>query len=139
MEDTCRDTHRFLLSHPSVAAIPVESQRLALGEPAAQLGHIRTQDRGQSNHRPPENSHHPRTKRAAMKTTPLWKFYCDENDSPGLWRLWFKAQCVAVSYSPAWAKRGGRARWKRTKKVVSKIQPGHRVIAALPGRRVGRI
>ena len=74
-----------------------------------------------------------------MSTPKLWKFYCKEDEYPGQWRLWLTRQCVAVSYSPKWAAGGGKARWRRTKKVLDQIKEEDIVVAALPGRRIGRL
>jgi hypothetical protein len=75
-----------------------------------------------------------------MSTPTLWKLYCPEDEYPGLWRLWFTNQCVAVNFPPSyWTARGGKAHWRRMKKLMEQIRPGHMVVAALPERRVGRL
>lgn len=71
--------------------------------------------------------------------SPLWKFYCPEDEYPGLWRLWFTNQCVAVNYPPDWVAHKGKAKWSRDRKRLDQIRPGHTVVAALPERRVGRL
>ena len=74
-----------------------------------------------------------------MSSPTLWKFHCQEDSYPGLWRLWFTNQCVAVNFPPYWAARAGRAKWKTTKKLIHQIRPGHMVVASLPERRIGRL
>ena len=67
-----------------------------------------------------------------------------EDEFPGLWRLWLKHQCVTDGHSPDHGchlegeKKGG-GKWIQTKNALNKIEPGDEIIAALPGRRIGRI
>jgi len=81
-----------------------------------------------------------------MSTTTLWKIYCMEDAHPGLWKLWFKHQCVTVGYSPEWGcfntegtkTKGGRD-WIQAKNALSEIKQRDKIVAALPERRIGRI
>jgi Endonuclease NucS C-terminal domain len=82
-----------------------------------------------------------------MKTERLWKITCMEDDNPGLWRRWLKCQCVTVGYGPpgTWegCKLDGGTRkwpdWNKAKSALKKIVPGDFIVAALPGRRIGRL
>jgi hypothetical protein len=68
-----------------------------------------------------------------------------ENEYPGLWRLWFKNQCVTDGHSPydgkKWLMVGGKRDhdWIVTRNALQEIEPDHLIIVALPGRRIGRI
>ncbi len=78
-----------------------------------------------------------------MSSPSLWKITCVENEIPGLWRMWFKHQCVTVGYPPAYGLRmeGGK-RWRgwiATRNALNRIKADDLIVAALPGRRVGRI
>jgi hypothetical protein len=67
-----------------------------------------------------------------------------EDDFPGLWRLWFKHQCVTDGHSPHRGRhlegktKGGRG-WIQARNALKEIEPGDEIVAALPGRRVGRL
>ena len=73
----------------------------------------------------------------------MWKINCMEDDYPGIWRLWFKKQCVTDGHSPE--KRcllmGGKRRrdWIVTRNALQKIRPGDLILVALPDRRIARI
>ena len=79
-----------------------------------------------------------------MKTPTVWKITCMEEEYPGLWRLWFKNQCVTDGHSPhmKW-KMTGKTRkkdgWIVTKNALTEIQLNDLIVVALPGRRIGRI
>lgn len=68
--------------------------------------------------------------------TKLWKVYCMEDDYPGLWRQWYKNQCVAVGWS---ASRGFRLRgatkgnrgWKVSRKALLEVKIGNWVVVQL--------
>jgi hypothetical protein len=69
-----------------------------------------------------------------------------EDDNPGLCKLWLKCQCVTVGYAPdTWERckmEGGTTKWpdwNKTKSALKKIEAGHFIVAALPGRRIGRL
>jgi hypothetical protein len=66
-----------------------------------------------------------------------------EKENPGLWRRWFKHQCVTVGYSPEMGFQimgGKRPRdWIVARNALREIQTDDVIVAALPGRRVGRI
>jgi hypothetical protein len=74
----------------------------------------------------------------------LWKIVCQEDDHPGLWRQWFKHQCVAVGWPPQRCFRlhggtkGGRG-WARARKALQDFKVGDVMLVALRGRRVGRL
>ena len=78
-----------------------------------------------------------------MKNPTLWKITCMEKEHPGLWRLWFKHQCVSVGWS---VERGFRIKdekkdhgWSTAKNALQKIKKDDLIIVALPGCRIGRI
>jgi hypothetical protein len=68
-----------------------------------------------------------------------------ENEYPGLWQKWFKLQCVTDGHSPErgyFIDRKDTKRdegWIKTRNALKKIKPGHKIVAVLPGNRVGRI
>ena len=74
----------------------------------------------------------------------LWKIYCMEDEYPGLWRLWLKHQCVTDGHSPdqrchlEGKTKGGRD-WIQARNTLNEIETGDEIVAALPGRRIGRI
>ena len=74
----------------------------------------------------------------------LWKIYCMEDSYPGLWRHWFRNQCVAVGWPPEAGFRfvgptaNGRG-WKKARMVLREVQVGDLVIVSLRDSRVGRI
>jgi hypothetical protein len=76
--------------------------------------------------------------------TTLWKIACEEHLYPGLWHHWFRSQSVAVGWPPQagyhlQGKTEGRYSWKRTRKALSKMKQGDRILVALRGHRVARI
>jgi hypothetical protein len=73
-----------------------------------------------------------------------WKVYCNERDSPGLWKRWFKAQCVAVGWPPGSGfrlegKTNIAGSWRSVRETLKSIKAGDSVLAQLPHNRVGRI
>lgn len=71
-----------------------------------------------------------------------WKFNCSENNYPGLWRLWFASQCVAVGWPPpdfSWNGATSRKPWARARNSLKKMRPGDEVIVQLRGNRVARV
>lgn len=70
-----------------------------------------------------------------------WKVYCLEEEYPGLWRRWFKAQCVAVRWTPekGYHLDGETKPWTRARNALKRMQPGDRIVAQLSENRIGRI
>lgn len=68
-----------------------------------------------------------------------------EKDYPGLWRQWFKHQCVAVGWPPGTGCllhgkiKKGQGGWCRARKALKDIQVGDAIVVALGGRRIGRL
>lgn len=70
-----------------------------------------------------------------------------EDEYPGLWRLWFKNQCVTDGHSPydgeRWLMDGGKRKrrddWAATRKALKEIKLEDLIVVALPDRRIGRI
>ena len=71
-----------------------------------------------------------------MNMPTLWKIYCMEDEFPGLWRLWFKNQCVTDGHSPYVKGSGGV---KEIPEGLSEIEPGHLIVVALPDQQIARI
>jgi hypothetical protein len=76
----------------------------------------------------------------------LWKITCMEDDNPGLWRLWLRCQCATVGYGASTWERckleGGTTKWpdwNKAKEALKKLKLGDYIVAALPGRRIGRL
>jgi hypothetical protein len=74
----------------------------------------------------------------------LWKIYSMEEEFPGLWRQWYRHQCVAVGFAPYWGlKLHGRTKnlegWLRTRATLLRIAVGDFVVVALKGNRVARL
>jgi hypothetical protein len=75
----------------------------------------------------------------------LWRITCMEDQFPGLWQQWIRCQCVTVGYPPERGyrilngKTKGEYDWVRARNALQKIMPGHFIVAALPGRRIGRL
>lgn len=76
--------------------------------------------------------------------TVLWKVACQEDVYPGMWQRWFKNQCVAVGWAAAWGYKlegkseGGRG-WSAARNALKEMEPGHFVVVALRGHRIGRL
>jgi hypothetical protein len=73
-----------------------------------------------------------------------WGFYCPERRHHGLWKSWFREQCVTVGWSPREGnflrgKPGPRSGWSRARKCLEKIAPGDQVVVCLPDSRIARI
>lgn len=73
-----------------------------------------------------------------------WKVYCDEKESPGLWKRWFKAQCVAVGWAPNYGFRlEGKTKtghgWPGVRRTLLSIELGDRILVQSPHNRVGRV
>jgi hypothetical protein len=75
-----------------------------------------------------------------------WKVFCEEDRFPGMWRRWFKDQCVALGFSPKrghllYGEGGGEheAGWKIAKKALERLKPGDIVAVQLHGNQIGRI
>jgi Endonuclease NucS C-terminal domain len=74
----------------------------------------------------------------------LWKIYCQEEDYPGLWRQWYKNQCVAVGWN---ASLGYRLRgltkssqgWTVARKALIEAEIGDWFVVQLKKHRVGRV
>jgi hypothetical protein len=66
-----------------------------------------------------------------------------EDDYPGLWRQWFKHQCVAVGYPPelGFRMKGGRRYrdWTVARNSLREMDHGDLILVALPQCRIGRI
>ena len=67
-----------------------------------------------------------------------------EDDYPGLWRQWFRHQCVSVGWPPRegfhlHGKTESRWGWGRARKALKDIQEGDAIVVALRGRRIGRL
>ena len=75
---------------------------------------------------------------------PLWKVHCEENNYPGIWRLWYRHQCVAVGWPPqdgfffavAPTKDVG---WRIARNALHKVSVGDSIVVTFKGNRVGRI
>ncbi len=73
-----------------------------------------------------------------------------EDANPGIWQKWFKLQCVTDGHPPQQGfhtngedentKKVRKDKgWARIKKALNEIKPGHKIVAKLPGNRIGRI
>ena len=73
----------------------------------------------------------------------LWRITCMEDEYPGLWQRWIRCQCVTVGYPPEknYHMINGKKSpdWIRARNALQKIIPGDVIVAALPGRRTGRV
>jgi len=74
----------------------------------------------------------------------LWKFYCMEDNYPGLWLRWLKNQCVAVGWPPEAGyhlandtKRSDG--WIACRNALTRISAGDFVVVSMARSRVGRI
>jgi len=74
----------------------------------------------------------------------LWKVHCQENEFPGIWRHWYRNQCVAFGWPPsdsyrfAGYKTGDRG-WTTARKALRRVVVGDSVLVTLQNSRVGRI
>jgi hypothetical protein len=66
-----------------------------------------------------------------------------EAEYPGLWREWFRHQCVSVGWPPnkfhLHGKTDTREGWGRARKALKDVQEGDAIVVALRGRRIGRL
>lgn len=73
----------------------------------------------------------------------LWKISCMENEYPGLWRHWYRSQCVGVGWYSGWGfKLLGYTKdrgWARARAALQRIKVGDHLIVSLHQRRVGRL
>ena len=73
----------------------------------------------------------------------LWKIHCKEDEYPGMWRRWFRNQCVAVGYSSAFGftleGRSIARGWSITRKAIKAMEIGDYVVVSLQNKRVGRM
>ena len=72
----------------------------------------------------------------------LWKVYCMEDDYPGLWHRLYRHQCVAIGWPPKWHKLYGKSKdsgWVKARNVLSHMEVGDYVVAALKKNRVARL
>ena len=73
----------------------------------------------------------------------LWKVHCKEDEYPGMWRRWFRNQCVAVGFeSDSGYTLEGRSiarNWSITRKAIKAMEKGDYVVVSLQYRRVGRM
>ena len=74
-----------------------------------------------------------------------WRVMCQTNDYPGQWQAWFREQVCAVGW-PSEAgylldiKQPARSQaWSTARNALKEMQIGHRIVAMLPGGRVGRM
>ncbi len=74
---------------------------------------------------------------------PLWKFECKEDWYHGMWRRWYKNQCVAVGYPPYCGYHlegdGPNSGWSYTRNRLMEMEIDDDIVVALPYNRVGRI
>lgn len=76
--------------------------------------------------------------------TTLWKVHCQENEFPGIWRHWFRNQCVAFGWPPSGLYRFGGNKtgdtgWTIARNALRRVSIGDSVFVTLQGSRVGRI
>jgi hypothetical protein len=76
-----------------------------------------------------------------------------EDAYPGIWQKWFKLGCVTDGHPPQQGfhtdrddedkKKVKRVKkdkgWARIRNALNAIEPGHKIVAKLPGNRIGRI
>lgn len=71
-----------------------------------------------------------------------WKVFCDEDTYPGLWRNWYRAQCVAVGWPPPrWKLRepNGSKGWSSVARSLQAMRPGDHIVVHLRNHCVGRV
>lgn len=73
----------------------------------------------------------------------LWKIACQEDEYPGLWHHWYRAQCVGLGWYAGWGYRlDGPTKdrgWARARAALTRIKVGDYVVVSLHHRRVGRL
>jgi len=82
--------------------------------------------------------------RAALSEDKMryWKVNCTENWYPGLWRLWFTSQCVAVGWPPPEFSLHGpstRKSWSTARNALKRMRRGDELVVQLRKNRVARI
>lgn len=74
----------------------------------------------------------------------LWKVHCKEDEYPGIWRHWYRHQCVAVGWPPS----SGfsfdeapttNAGWRIARNALRKVAVGDAIVVTFKGHRVGRM
>lgn len=75
----------------------------------------------------------------------LWKVHCSEHVHPGIWRHWYRNQCVAVGWPPqdgfsfelegTAMERG----WRMAKRALQQIAIGDTILVSFNASRIGRI
>lgn len=71
-----------------------------------------------------------------------WKVNCTENWYPGLWRLWFTSQSVAVGWPPPHFRLDGptkRKNWAQARSALKQMEPDDEVVVQLRKNRVARV
>jgi hypothetical protein len=76
--------------------------------------------------------------------TKLWKFHCEENKYPGLWKRWFMSQCVAVGWPSQKGfhlneKTKGDYGWTLARNRILEIKTGDYVVVSLQESRIARV
>ena len=77
--------------------------------------------------------------------TTLWKIACQEDKYPGMWRRWFKNQCVAVGwpkergYKLNGKSEGNSKGWSAARNAIKEMAIGDLVLVTLRGHRIGKI
>lgn len=73
----------------------------------------------------------------------LWKISCNEDQYPGLWRHWYRSQCVGLGWYSKWGfTLAGHAKtrgWARARAALKRIKAGDHIVVSLHQRRVGRL
>lgn len=73
----------------------------------------------------------------------LWKIHCKEDEYPGMWRRWFRNQCVAVGFTSdggfTLEGRSTARNWSITRKAIKAMKIDDYVVVSLPNKRVGRM
>lgn len=73
----------------------------------------------------------------------LWKINCMEHKYPGMWRRWFRNQCVAIGWASVsgYQLDGGiqEQSWSRARNAIKDMRIGDYIVASLRGNRVGRV
>lgn len=74
----------------------------------------------------------------------LWKIHCEEDKFPGIWRHWYRQQCVAVGWPPAsgftlGGKSSGSTGWNIARRPIQRMAVGDSIVVSFNGHRVGRI
>lgn len=74
----------------------------------------------------------------------LWKVHCEEDEYPGIWRHWYRHQCVAVGWPPGSGftfEDGPTADvgWRIARNALKKLSVDDAIVVTFKGNRVGRI